>query len=179
MFIQLTMSDHSDSMKRLVVILVLMAGIFSILIILPSLTYAQTSSMSSSSSSGSGTNSNGNMEKQTSGGALNVILQPSPQPIGHTGPTSLKVQFMTKGSNTVQPHIDYDLIVKDSSGKQVFSASQLAGQSGGAPLHTAEGIVTIPYTFKGPGDYTIDVTVYGILFNPIKPESADFTIKVI
>ena len=166
-----------DSIKSLVVTLVLVAGIFSTLIMtLPSLTYAQTSSMSSSSS-GSGTNSNGNMEKQTSGGALNVILQPSPQPIGHTGPTSLKVQFMTKGSNTVQPHIDYDLIVKDSSGKQVFSASQLAGQP--LPLHTSEGIVTIPYTFKGPGDYTIDVTVYGILFNPIKPESADFTIKVI
>jgi hypothetical protein len=85
---------------------------------------------------------------------------------------------MTKGSGTVQVHIDYDLTIKDSSGKQVFSASQLAGQSGAAPLHTAEGIVTIPYTFQGPGDYTIDVTVYGILFNPIKPESADFTIKV-
>ena len=84
---------------------------------------------------------------------------------------------MTKGSGTVQVHIDYDLIIKDSSGKQVFSASQLAGQSGGAPLHTAEGIVTIPYTFQGPGDYTIDVTVYGILFNPIKPESADLQLK--
>jgi hypothetical protein len=167
-------------MKRLLVTLVLMAGIFSILIIvLPSLTYAQTSTTSTSSSSGSGSNnSNGNMKKQTSGGALDVILQPSPQPVGHSGQTSLKVQFMSKGSNTVQPHIDYDLIIKDNSGKQVFSASQLAGQSGGAPLHTAEGIVTIPYTFQGPGDYNIDVTVYGILFNPMRPESADFIIKV-
>ena len=58
----------------------------------------------------------------------------------------------------------------------MFAASQLAGQP--PPLHTSEGIVTIPYTFQGPGDYTINVTVYGILFNPIKPESADFTIKV-
>jgi hypothetical protein len=174
------MCSHSGSMKRLLVTLVLMAGIFSILIIvLPSLTYAQTSTTSTSSSSGSGSNnSNGNMKKQTSGGALDVILQPSPQPVGHSGQTSLKVQFMSKGSNTVQPHIDYDLIIKDNSGKQVFSASQLAGQSGGAPLHTAEGIVTIPYTFQGPGDYNIDVTVYGILFNPMRPESADFIIKV-
>jgi hypothetical protein len=69
------------------------------------------------------------------------------------------------------------LIIKDSGGKQVFSASQLAGQSG-APLHTAEGIVTIPYTFASSGNYNIDVTVYGILFNPIKPESADFTVRV-
>jgi hypothetical protein len=162
-------------MKSLLVALVLMAGIFSILLVLPSLTYAQ--SPPTSSSSGSSSNSNGNMKKQTSGDALDVFLQPSPQPVGHIGQTSLKVQFMTKGSNTVQPHIDYDLIIKDSNGKQVFSASQLAGQSG-KPLHTAEGIVTIPYTFQGPGDYLVSVPVYGILFNPIRPESADFTIKV-
>ena len=179
-FITTTDRSHKrnkrDSMKSLLVTLVLMAGIFSILIIvLPSLTYAQASP--ASSSSGSGSNSNGNMKKQTSGGALDVILQPSPQPVGHTGQTLLKVQFMTKGSNTVQPHIDYDLIIKDSNGKQVFSASQLAGQSG-KPLHTAEGVVTIPYTFQGHGDYSVSVPVYGILFNPIRPESADFTIKV-
>jgi hypothetical protein len=160
------------------VTLVLMAGIFSISTVLTSLTYAQASPMSSSSSgSGSNDSNNGNMEKQTSGGALDVILQLSPQPVGHTGQTSLKVEFMTKGSGTVQPHIDYDLIIKDSNGKQVFSASQLASQSG-KPLHTAEGIVTIPYTFQGPGDYLVSVPVYGILFNPIRPESADFTIKV-
>jgi hypothetical protein len=175
-YIQLIMCDHSGSMKSLLVALVLMAGIFSILIVLPSLTYAQTSPTSSSSGSGSN-NSNGNMKKQTSGGALNVLLQPSPQPVGHTSPTSFKVEFMTKGSDIVQPHIDYDLKIKDSNGKQVFSASELAGQSG-KPLHTAEGIVTIPYTFQGPGDYLVSVPVYGILFNPIRPESADFTIKV-
>jgi len=168
-----------DLMKSLLVTLVLMAGIFSILIVLPSLTYAQASPASSSSSgSGSGSNNgNGNMEKQTSGGALDVILQLSPQPVGHAGQTSLKVQFMTKGSGTVQPNIDYDLIIKDSNGKQVLSASQLAGQSG-KPLHTAEGIVTIPYTFQSPGDYLVSIPVYGILFNPIRPESADFTVKV-
>jgi hypothetical protein len=166
-----------DSIKSLVVTLVLVAGIFSTLIMtLPSLTYAQTSPASSSSASSSN-NSNGNIEKQTSGGALDVILQLSPQPVVHTAPTSLKVEFMTKGSGTVQPHIDYDLTIKDSNGKQVFSASQLAGQSG-KPLHTAEGIVTIPYIFQGPGDYSVSVPIYGILFNPIRPESADFTIKV-
>ena len=132
----------------------------------PLLVYGQTS------------DKNGDLKKQTSGGALSVLIQPSPQPVGHNGPTSLKVQFLTKGTSTVQPHIDYNLIIKDGNGKQVFSASQLAGQSGGAPLHTAEGIVTIPYTFQASGTYTIDVTVYGILFNPIKPESADFTINV-
>jgi hypothetical protein len=136
---------------------------------LPLLVYGQASDKAGSN--------NDDLKKQTNGGSLDVMVQPSPWPIGHTGPTSLKVQFLTKGASTVQPHIDYDLIIKDSGGKQVFSASQLAGQSG-APLHTAEGIVTIPYTFASSGNYNIDVTVYGILFNPIKPESADFTIKV-
>jgi hypothetical protein len=40
--------------------------------------------------------------------------------------------------------------------KQVFEASQLAGQPG-KPLHTAEGIVTIPYTFQSPGDYSVNI----------------------
>ncbi len=155
--------------RNIILVLMFVCGV-SAIIGLPSIAFGQAGASSSSAGSD-------NMKKQTSGGSLEVILQPSPQPVGHTNPTSLKVQFLTKGTSTVQPHIDYDLIIKESSGKQVFSASQLAGQSG-APLHTAEGIVTIPYTFQGPGDYTINVTVYGILFNPIKPESADFTIKV-
>ena len=167
-------TSKRDSMQNLLITLVLMVCSFSILIVFPSLTYAQSSSSSPSSGSN---NSNDNMKKQTSGGALDVVLQLSPQPVGHTDPTSLKVQFLTKGTSTVQPHIDYNLIIKDGIGKQVFSALQLAGQSGGAPLHTAEGIITIPYTFQAPGSYTINVTVYGILFNPIKPESADFTIQ--
>jgi hypothetical protein len=148
--------------------LVLIASIFSI-VGLPVLVYGQSGSSSLSGGSDS-------MKKQTSGGSLDVVLQPSPEPVKHTAQTSLKVQFLTKGSNTVQPHIDYEIVIKDSSGKQVFTASQLAGQP--PPLHTSEGIVTIPYTFQSPGDYTINVTVYGILFNPIKPESTDFTVKV-
>ena len=71
---------------------------------------------------------------------------------------------MTKGTHKVQPRIDYDVVIKDNSGKQIFQASQLAGQPG-KPLHPAEGIVTIPYTFQ-TRPYSINVQVYGILFNP-------------
>lgn len=149
--------------------LILTAGISFIIIGFPLLVYGQTTS-------GKAGSNNGDLKQQTSGGALGVVIQLSPQPIGHTGPTSLKVQFLTKGTDTVQPHIDYEIIIKDSSGKQVFAASKLAGQP--PPLHTSEGVVTVPYTFPGPGDYVINVTIYGILFNPIKPESADFTMKV-
>lgn len=164
------MNSATASVKNLALVLMLTGSISFGIIGLPLLVYGQASDKA-------GSNNTSDLKKQTNGGSLGIMVQPSPQPIGHTGPTALKVQFLTKGTDTVQPHIDYDLIIKDSGGKQVFSASQLAGQSG-APLHTAEGTVTIPYTFQGPGDYTIDVTVYGILFNPIKPESADFTVKV-
>jgi hypothetical protein len=53
------------------------------------------------SSDKAGSNNNGDLKKQTSGGALSIVIQPSPQPIGHTGPTSLKLRFLTKGTNTM------------------------------------------------------------------------------
>src|SRR5918911_2347400 len=147
-----------------IVLMTVVAGTFSIL---TSPIYAQTSPPSSSA---------GGMKKTTSGGTLDVVVQPSPEPVGHTGPTSFKVTFLQKGPDTVQPHIDYDFIIMNN-GKEVFQASQLAGQPG-KPLHTAEGVVTIPYTFQSSGDYSINVQVFGILFNPIKPESAQYSIKV-
>ena len=149
-------------MNKTVVALALFVNFFGILLTTSS-TYAQTSGAS--------------MNKVTSGGSLNVILQPSPFPVVKGSQTNLKVSFDQKGSSsTVQPHIDYDLtIMKD--GKQVFQASALAGHPN-QPLHTAEGVVTIPYTFQQQGGYVMNITVYGILFNPIRPETAEFPISV-
>ena len=116
------------------------------------------------------------MYKVTSGGSLNVILQPSPFPVIKGSQTNLKVSFDQKGSSAVQAHVDYDhTIMKD--GKQVFQLSSQAGYPN-QPLHTAEGVVTIPYTFQQEGTYVINITVYGFLFNPIKPETAQFMINV-
>lgn len=137
------------------------ASIFGILLI-PSSTYAMAFTAT--------------LDKATSGGSLNVMVQPTPNPIVKGTQTNLKVSFDRKGGSPVQPHIDYDLtITKD--GKQVFQASALAGHPN-QPLHTAEGIVMIPYTFQQQGNYIMNVTVYGILFNPIKPEVAQFPISV-
>ena len=144
----------------LVALLITAGGIISVPVKLS--TFAQTSS--------------GGMKRTTNGGALDINLQPSPQPIAIKGQTSFKVTFLQKGTDKVQPHIDYDLIIMNAK-KQVFEASQLAGQPG-KPLHTAEGIVTIPYTFQSPGDYSVNILVYGILFNTIKPESAEYSFKV-
>jgi hypothetical protein len=107
---------RSHSIKNLILILALTAGIFSI-VRLPLLAYGQTSPPTSSSPSHN-TGGSDSMKKKTSGGAIDVILQPSPEPVGHSGQTSLKVQFMTKGTDTVQPHIDYDVTIKDNTGKQ-------------------------------------------------------------
>lgn len=144
-------------MNSTVITFVIITGILSILT--PSSTYAA-----------------GTMNKATSGGSLNVILQSTPNPVVKGTQTNFKVSFDQKGGTAVQPHIDYDLaITKD--GKQVFQASALAGHPN-QPLHTAEGIVTIPYTFQQQGAYIMNITVYGILFNPIKPEVAQFPISV-
>jgi uncharacterized protein YfaP (DUF2135 family) len=116
------------------------------------------------------------MTKPTSGGSLNVVLQPSPDPIVKGTQTNLKVSFDQKGTSTVQPHIDYDVTISNA-GKQLFNAVTLAGQSGPS-LHTSDGIITIPYTFQEPGIYTIKVSVFGILFNPINPEFAQFQVNV-
>jgi len=116
------------------------------------------------------------MYKVTSGGSLNIILQPSPFPVIKGSQTNLKVSFNQKGSSAVQPHVDYDLtIMKDD--KQVFQLSNSTGYPN-QPLHTVEGIVTIPYTFQQEGPYVINITVYDILYNPIKPETSQFTINV-
>jgi len=117
------------------------------------------------------------MTNPTSGGSLNVVLQPSPNPIVKGTQTNFKVSFDQKGTSTVQPHIDYDVTISNSAGNQLFNAVTLAGQSGPS-LHTSDGIVTIPYTFQGPGTYTIKVSVFGILFNPINPEFAEFQVNV-
>jgi hypothetical protein len=117
------------------------------------------------------------MKKRTSGaGSLDVMLQRSSSQILKNAPTNFKVSFDQKGSNAIQPHIDYDFIIM-KAGKQVFQATAIAGHPN-QPLHTSEGIVTIPYAFQESGNYMITITIFGILFNPIQPESVQFSINV-
>lgn len=154
-----------------VIAFVLITSIFGILLT-PSSTYAIPSAAT--------------MNKATSGGSLNVMVQPTPTPIVKGTQTNFTVSFEQKGGNVVQPHIDYDVtITKD--GKRVFQASALEGgiikgtssiAHPNQPLHATTGIVTIPYTFQEQGNYIMNVTVYGILFNPIDPEYAQFQISV-
>ena len=153
-----------SDLNRSIVVSILAVCILSISSGASSTTHAQTSP--------------GIMKKITSGaGSLIVLVQPAPYPIIKGVQTNLKVTFDQKASNTVQPHIDYDLTISTICGKRVFQASTLAGHPN-QPLHTAEGVVTIPYTFQQADGYVLNATVYGILFSPINPESAKFTMNV-
>jgi hypothetical protein len=115
------------------------------------------------------------------GVSLGAVLQLSHSPVHKGVPTNITITFLTlgvgqKGGSVLQPHVDYDVtILKDS--KQELQVSALAGQPG-QPLHSNGGIVIFPYTFQQLGRYMINITVYGILFNPIRPDSVQFPINV-
>ena len=111
----------------------------------------------------------------TSGGTLDVKLESTPNPIKSGQETNYKVTFLQKGTDTVQVHIDYDFIILEDNNIEVFKASQQIGQP---LLHTAEGIVTIPFTLEEAGNYTIKVSVMGINFIPMATEYVDFPVKI-
>jgi hypothetical protein len=113
--------------------------------------------------------------KQTSDSTLDVKLESTPNPIKSGQETNYKVTFLQKGTDTVQVHIDYDFIILKDNNTEVFKASQQTGQP---LLHTAEGIVTIPFTLEEPGSYTIRIPVMGINFIPMATEYTDFSVKV-
>ena len=69
---------------------------------------------------------------------------------------------------------DYDLAISKMN-SEVFRASSKTGQP---LLHTAEGIVKIPYKFDQEGQYSVQITVMGINFIPIKTEQSLFDLKV-
>ncbi|HZA70199.1 MAG TPA: hypothetical protein VE548_10915 [Nitrososphaeraceae archaeon] len=123
-------------------------------------------------------NSSSSLTELTDGGSITVKLEPSPNPIKSNEQTQLKVSFFKPNTEEIQPHIDYDMIINDTTtNKTIFQASNETGQPG-IPVHTAESIVTIPFTFPVKGEYTIKIPIYGILFNPIAPESVTYTIHV-
>jgi hypothetical protein len=149
---------ENNSLNATVVCLVLVVGILSIH---SSPVSAQTSSYT---------------KKTTSGGTLDVLLQSFPEPIKKDVQTNFKLTFDQKGTDIVQPHEDYDVIIT-KNGNQIFQASALAGHPN-QPLHTTEGIATVPFNFHDSGNYTVKISVYGILFIPINPEFAEFPINV-
>jgi hypothetical protein len=116
-----------------------------------------------------------NLVQSTTGESLDVNISPSPEIINTNDEVKFKINFFEPGTDKIQVHVDYDFQILNN-GEEIFSAAKQISQP---LLHTAEGSVTIPFTFSSPGDYSINIPVLGINFVPINPESAkfEFTVK--
>jgi hypothetical protein len=113
--------------------------------------------------------------QSTTGGSLDVNITSSPEVISTDKEVKFKINFLEPGTDKIQVHVDYDFQIFNN-GEEIFSAAKQISQP---LLHTAEGSVTIPFTFSSPGDYSINIPVLGINFIPINPEYAkfEFTVK--
>jgi len=138
-----------------VVITFLVAGILTT----SSVAYAETSAMRGSS------------DRKN----IDVLIEPDPTPIENKEQTTFKVAFLQPGTDAIVQHIDYDFVIM-KDGEEIFRASAQPGQQ--QPIHSTEGIATISYKFEDQGDYSIQVTISGIRFLPIEPETATFPLKV-
>ncbi|MDE1811535.1 MAG: hypothetical protein KGH86_00430 [Thaumarchaeota archaeon] len=105
--------------------------------------------------------------KPTSAGTLNISFETDPATPNPGDQTELKISFLNK-QNAVQQHIDYRVSMTQG-GNAIF---------GTQVTHTAEGAVSVPFQFQSAGTYQVTITVVGILFQPIPPETATFTVVV-
>ncbi|MGB6463491.1 MAG: hypothetical protein WBF38_04625 [Nitrosotalea sp.] len=104
----------------------------------------------------------------TSGGTIDVGFATDPANPTPGGATNLLISFINKSTHAVQQHIDYKVAVMEGS-------NQICGTQ---ILHTAEGSVTIPCQLPDAATYQVVVEVDGILFQPIPPETATFTVNL-
>ena len=115
-----------------------------------------------------------NTKAITDGKSLNIDLQIQPFPVTKNVDTQFMIKFLQPSTQSVQVHVDYDFAITKMK-SEVFRASTKTGQP---LLHTAEGTVKIPYKFDQAGQYSIQISVMGINFIPIKTEQALFDLKV-
>jgi len=113
-------------------------------------------------------NSQQNQVQLTDKGSIKVGFYTDPQNPNTTNQTKFSISFVNKDSDMIQQHIDYKVFIKKGT-NQIF----------GVPFsHTAQGSITVPFQFTDAGSYQIVVEVDGILFQPIPPETATFTVGV-
>jgi len=110
----------------------------------------------------------------TDGKSVNIDLQIQPFPITKNVNSQFMITFLQPSTQTVQVHVDYDFAITKMN-NEVFRASSTTGQP---LLHTAEGIVKIPYKFEEGGQYSLQISVMGINFIPIKTEQALFDLNI-
>ncbi len=110
----------------------------------------------------------------TDGNSVNIDLQIQPFPVTTGIDTQFKITFLQATTQSVQVHVDWNLVISKMD-KVVFTTTAMYGQ----PVqHTAEGIVFPSYEFKEAGEYSIQISIVGVNFQPIKSEQALFNLKV-
>ena len=104
----------------------------------------------------------------TDKGTLNIKIETDPDnPIANEQ-TKIKISFINPKTNSIQEHVDYKVEATNAQ-KVIFGPIPLT--------HTAIGTGTIPMTLQD-GENKIKIDVEGIVFNPIPPESATFSVFV-
>lgn len=135
------------------------------MVIIPS--YAQCYGCDDSSSS-THKNTQQNQVQLTNKGTIKVGFYTDPGKPNTANQTKFNISFVNKDSSIIQQHIDYKISIKKGT-DQIF----------GIPItHTAQGSVTVPFQFTDTGAYQVVVEVDGILFQPITPETATFTVDI-
>jgi hypothetical protein len=113
-------------------------------------------------------NAQQNQVQLTDKGSIKVGFYTNPAQPNTVSKTQFYISFINKGSDSTQQHVDYKVFVKKGT-DQIF----------GIPVtHTAEGSVVVPFQFADVGTYQVTVEVDGILFQPIPPETATFTVGI-
>lgn len=104
----------------------------------------------------------------TSGGILDVRV--SYDSIEPGEPASMVIEFINPRTGKIQEHVDYTVQVS-GGGENVFGPTPL--------VHSSEGIIRgLKVSFPGPGDYSMKLSVEGILFQPIAQEVASLAIPI-
>ena len=105
----------------------------------------------------------------TDKGKLKVGILTTPEKPAAGDMIKIKIDFLNPQTSAIQQHIDYKATVT-KDGKPVFGPTPLT--------HVNSGTFTIPIEIKENGEYKVTVSVEGILFQVIPPETATFTIKI-
>lgn len=104
----------------------------------------------------------------TDGGILDVRITHDVIIPGESSP--ILIEFLNPRTGEVQEHIDYSIMLTD--GDRILFGTPLT--------HSATGEIRgLSVTFPDAGEYPLTLDVEGILFNPIEPESAQLSIRVV
>ena len=148
---------------KLLTLIGIASVILSVVAIIPS--YAQCYGCDDSTSKN---NAQQNQVQLTDKGSIKVGFYTDPEYPNTVNQTKFSISFVNKDSDMIQQHIDYKVFIKKGT-NQIY----------GIPItHTATSSVTIPFQFTDAGTYQVVVEVDGILFQPIPPETATFTVGV-